>query len=174
MSSSESLDLQSRFVQQIKHVQGYNHCQDNRSYAWPPPSSSRLYFLWRASPWPIVRITTLSWLHITIACSLHSCATILLCDYFRVLKICCYVLILCHLSAIQVTTSYFFPLRLHVFHCDGSTCLCHDMRLVIVDQHETFSCFIPIPRNERWKNYQKPQHMFFAHNEKSHPTIIYN
>jgi len=35
MSSPESLDLQSRFVQQIEleviHVDGYNHCLDHRS-----------------------------------------------------------------------------------------------------------------------------------------------
>jgi hypothetical protein len=77
--SSEFLDLQSRFVQQIAleviHADGCNRCLHDRSYVCPPPGLSRLYFPWRASPRPMVPITTLTWLRITLASFLHSCVT---------------------------------------------------------------------------------------------------
>jgi len=43
--------------------------------AWPPQSLSFLCFLCRASPWSMLRILTLPWFSMTVACCLHSYVT---------------------------------------------------------------------------------------------------
>jgi hypothetical protein len=43
-----------------------------RSYDWPPPSLSFLYFLCHGSPCPILRIFAFPWFCMTSACCLHN------------------------------------------------------------------------------------------------------
>jgi hypothetical protein len=43
-----------------------------RSYDWPPPSLSLLYFLCRVSPYPMLRAFSFLWFCMTSACCLHN------------------------------------------------------------------------------------------------------
>jgi hypothetical protein len=43
-----------------------------RSYAWPPPSLSHLYFLCRGSSCPMLRTFAFWWFWMTSACCLHN------------------------------------------------------------------------------------------------------